>query len=184
MPQRLIMAEVKILDKVFETSIEEAEILRAIDGVAAKINADLEGENPLFVCILNGAFMFAADLMKRIAGQCQITFVKVASYAGTSTTGSVKQLIGFNEDVKGRTIVLVEDIVDTGITIKGLVEQVKAMGAKQVKIATLLYKPESCCKEVNPEYVGISIPNDFIVGYGLDYDGCGRNLKDIYTLKK
>lgn len=162
----------------------EEQILSAIDGVAAKINAELDGKDPLFVCVLNGAFMFAADLMKRVTIPCQISFVKVASYSGTSTTGSVKQLIGLNEKIEGRTVVLIEDIVDTGITIAGLVEQVKQMGAAEVKIATLLFKPESCKNGINPEYVGLNIPNDFIVGYGLDYDGYGRNLKDIYTLVK
>lgn len=176
------MAKIKILDKEFETSIPEAEILKAIDGVAAKINSELSDKNPLFVCVLNGAFMFAADLMKRVTIPCQISFVKVASYSGTTTTGSVKQLIGFNEDVKGRTVVLIEDIVDTGITIEGLVRQVEEMGASEVKVATMLFKPASCKASVKPSYVGMDIPNAFIVGYGLDYDGYGRNLRDIYKL--
>lgn len=178
------MARVKILDKEFETSITEETILKSIDGVADKINAELADKNPLFVCVLNGAFMFAADLMKRITIPCQISFVKVASYSGTQTTGSVKQLIGFNEDVKGRTVVLIEDIVDTGITIDGLAKQVESMGAADVKIATMLFKPESCRPDIKPSYIGMNIPNAFIVGYGLDYDGYGRNLKDIYTLVK
>lgn len=178
------MARVKLLDKEFETSMPEEQILSAIDGVASKINAELDGKDPLFICVLNGAFMFAADLMKRVNIPCQISFVKVASYSGTSTTGSVKQLIGLNEKIEGRTVVLIEDIVDTGITIAGLVEQVKNLGAADVRIATLLFKPASCKNGVNPEYVGLEIPNDFIVGYGLDYDGYGRNLKDIYTLVK
>lgn len=178
------MARVKILDKEFETSIPEETILKSIDGVADKINAELADKNPLFVCVLNGAFMFAADLMKRITIPCQISFVKVASYSGTQTTGSVKQLIGFNEDVKGRTVVLIEDIVDTGITIDGLAKQVESMGAADVKIATMLFKPESCRPDIKPSYIGMNIPNAFIVGYGLDYDGYGRNLKDIYTLVK
>jgi len=178
------MARIKVLDKVFETSIPESEILKAIDAVAAKINSELEGKNPLFVCVLNGAFMFAADLMKRVTIPCQISFVKVASYSGTSTTGTVKQLIGFNEKVEGRTVVLIEDIVDTGITIDGLVKQVEGMGAADVRIATMLFKPESCRPDVKPAYIGMNIPNDFIIGYGLDYDGYARNLKDIYTLVK
>lgn len=178
------MARVKILDKEFETSIPEEAILENIAQVAKKINGELDGKNPLFICVLNGAFMFAADLMKRVSIPCQISFVKVASYSGTATTGKVKQLIGLNEDIKDRTVVLIEDIVDTGITIKGLRQQVLDLGAKECRIATLLFKPESCVKDVNPEYVGMSIPNDFIVGYGLDYDGYGRNLKDIYTIVK
>lgn len=178
------MARIKVLDKEFETSIPESEILKAIDAVAEKINKELDGKNPLFVCVLNGAFMFAADLMKRISIPCQISFVKVASYSGTSTTGSVKQLIGFNEKVEGRTVVLIEDIVDTGITIDGLVKQVQSMGAADVRIATMLFKPESCRPDIKPAYIGMDIPNAFIIGYGLDYDGYARNLKDIYTLVK
>lgn len=178
------MARIKVLDKEFETSIPESEILKAIDAVAEKINKELSDKNPLFVCVLNGAFMFAADLMKRVSIPCQISFVKVASYSGTSTTGSVKQLIGFNEKVEGRTVVLIEDIVDTGITIDGLVKQVQGMGAADVRIATMLFKPESCRPDVKPSYIGMNIPNDFIIGYGLDYDGYARNLKDIYTLVK
>lgn len=178
------MARVKVLDKEFETSIPEQTILEAIDRVAGKINADLSDKSPLFVCILNGAFMFAADLMKRVSIPCQITFVKVASYEGTGSTGKVKQLIGFNEDIKGRTVVLVEDIVDTGVTIEGLVAQVRSLGAADVRIATMLFKPQSCKKDVYPDYVGLDIPNDFIIGYGLDYDGYARNLRDIYTLIK
>ncbi|MCF0190658.1 MAG: hypoxanthine phosphoribosyltransferase [Marinilabiliaceae bacterium] len=178
------MTRVKILDKEFETSISEATILESINEVAKRVNHDLKDENPLMLCVLNGAFMFAADLMKAVTIPCQISFVKVASYNGTSSTGSVKQLIGLNEDIKGRSIVLVEDIIDTGVTIKGLKEQVVAMGAKDVRVATLLFKPESCMSGIKPEYIGLTIPNDFIVGYGLDYDGYGRNLRDIYTLVK
>lgn len=178
------MAEVKILDKVFATSISEEKLLSAIDTAAQKINTDLDGRNPLFLCILNGAFMFAADLMKRISIPCQISFVKIASYQGTQTTGKVKSLIGLNEDLTGRTVVLLEDIVDTGITMKALVEQVRTAGANDVRIATMLFKPEACCPEVKPDYIGLNIPNDFIVGHGLDYDGYGRNLRDIYTLKQ
>lgn len=178
------MARITILDKEFETSIAEAEILGAIDRVAAQINRDLDSCNPLFVCVLNGAFMFAADLLKRVTIPCEISFVKVASYSGTSSTGATKQLIGFNENVSGRTVVLIEDIVDTGMTIDGLIRQVKSLGASEVRVATLLFKPQSCRADIKPEYPGINIPNAFIVGYGLDYNGHGRNLRDIYTLTK
>lgn len=178
------MARVKVLDKEFETSIPESTILKNIEAVADKMNKELADKNPLMVCVLNGAFMFAADLMKNLSFPCQISFVKVASYSGTTSTGTIKHLIGLNEEIAGRTVVLIEDIVDTGITIKGLKEQVLGMGAKEVKIATLLFKPESCIKEIKPEYVGMSIPNDFIIGYGLDYDGYGRNLRDIYSIVK
>ncbi len=176
------MARIKVLDKEFETSIPENKILEAIDAVAHKMSKQLEGKNPLLVCVLNGAFMFASDLMKRITIPCEITFVKVASYSGTSTSGSVKHLIGFNENVKDRTVVILEDIVDTGNTITNLIEDVKTMSPADVQVATLLYKPDACKRAIRLDYVGLEIPNDFIVGYGLDYNGQGRNLKDIYTL--
>ena len=165
------MAKVKVFDKEFETSIPEREILDAVSSVAAKINSDLAGRDPLFVCILNGAFMFASDLMKCIDIPCRISFVKVASYEGTSTTGKVKELIGFNEDLTGRTVVLVEDIVDTGITIDMLVRQVRAKGAADVRVATMLFKPDSCQLPNKPDYIGLNIPNDFIVGHTFEQDG-------------
>ena len=128
--------------------------------------------------------MFAADLMKKFNMPCQISFVKLASYSGTQTTGNVKELIGINEDIKGRTVVLLEDIVDTGITIDGIVKQINAMEPSEVKVATLLHKPDACKKDVKLDYVGLSIANDFIVGFGLDYNGFGRNLPDIYSVVK
>lgn len=178
------MAIIEIEDKKFETLIKETEIRAAIDIVAARLNLELDGKRPLFVCVLNGAFMFAADLMRRLTIDCQISFMKVASYEGTDSSGRVKQLIGLNEEVKGRTVVLIEDIVDTGETMVMLTKQLKDLGAADVRIATLLFKPESCRKDVTPNYIGINLPKDFIVGYGLDYNGYGRNLTDIYTLVK
>lgn len=178
------MTQIKVIDKIFETSIDENQILRAIDMVAQKINTELAGKNPLFVCVLNGAFMFAADLMKRITIPCEITFVKVASYAGTATSGDVKKLIGFNESVAGRTVVILEDIVDTGNTIAKLFEELKTYQPADVRVATLLFKPDACVHDIKLDYVALEIPNEFIVGYGLDYDGQGRNLRDIYTLVK
>lgn len=178
------MAIIEIEDKKFETLIKETEIRAAIDIVAARLNLELDGKKPLFVCVLNGAFMFAADLMRRLTIDCQISFMKVASYEGTNSSGRVKQLIGLNEEVKGRTVVLIEDIVDTGETMVMLTKQLKDLGAADVRIATLLFKPESCRKDVTPNYIGINLPKDFIVGYGLDYNGYGRNLTDIYTLVK
>ncbi len=176
------MSRVKLLDKEFELSIPEETLLKAVDQVAEKMNKDLEGKNPLMVCVLNGSFMFASDLMKRITIPCEISFVKLSSYSGTGSTGKVKELIGLNEDISDRTVVLLEDIVDTGLTIINTVEQVKAMGSTDVRVATMLFKPEACKHDVKLDYVGMDIPNDFIVGYGLDYDGYGRNLKDIYTV--
>jgi hypoxanthine phosphoribosyltransferase len=176
------MANVVIHDKSFKVKIASKEIQKAIADVARQINHDLKDKRPLFLAVLNGSFMFAADLMKKVNVECEITFVKVASYEGTSTTGSVKQLIGINEDIKGRTIVVIEDIVDTGTTIENVYEQLKAMGAADIKIATLLFKPEAYKKTVPIDYTAIVVPNDFLVGYGLDYNGLGRNLEDIYVL--
>ena len=176
------MKRIKLLDKEFEISIPASDIKEAIWRIADKINADLKDKNPLMICILNGSFMFTADLLKLIKFQCQISFVKVASYEGTSSSGKITELIGINEDITGRTIVLLEDIVDSGITISNCMEHAKQLGAKEVFIATLLYKPQALKKDVKLEYVGIEIPNDFIVGYGLDYNGYGRNLPDIYRI--
>lgn len=176
------MARVSILDKQFETSYTEAQIQEAVRRVADAINADMAGRDPLFLCVLNGAFMFAADLMKRVSIPSRISFVKLASYSGTQSTGTIKELIGINEDLSGRTVILIEDIVDTGVTIRALIDQCKAKGAAEVRVATMLFKPGNCRPDTKPEYVGLEIPNDFIVGYGLDYDGYGRNIPEILTL--
>lgn len=176
------MKTVTFKDKKFGISISEAELLKAVDNVAEKMNADLEGKNPLFLIVLNGAFMFASDLLKRVEIPAQLSFVKVASYSGTESTGKVTELIGLNEEVKGRTIVIIEDIVDSGRTMYGMVERLKSLGADDIRIATLFFKPEALKYELNINYAAMNIPNDFIVGYGLDYDGYGRNLRDIYTL--
>jgi len=177
------MATVKILDKEFELFIPYEKIRSVVEKMADEMNEKLEGKNPLFLCILNGSFMFAAEIFKRISLlDAEITFVKLASYTGTSTTGKVKELIGLNEDLTGRVVVVLEDIVDTGITIEKTIEQIKARNPEEVQIATLLLKPDALLKEVRLDYVGLEIPNDFIVGYGLDYDGRGRNLIDIFKV--
>ncbi len=176
------MDTVKILDKTFSKSISYEEIKAAIDKVATQMNEELEGKDVIFLGILNGAFMFAADLMKKITIDCQISFLKVASYQGTSSSGTVKRLIGVNEDIENKTVVIIEDIIDSGITMEYLLKQLKGYEPKEIKIATLLLKPEAIKVNLDIDYVAIEIPNEFIVGYGLDYDGYGRNLKDIYTL--
>jgi hypoxanthine phosphoribosyltransferase len=179
------MNRVKLWDKEFEISVPYAEIQSAINEMAAKMIVDLEGKETLFICILNGAFMFASELMKVVElPDAEISFLKLASYAGTSSSGHVKELIGLNEEIANRTVVILEDIVDTGHTMKGVKEQLLQKGAKEVKIATLLFKPDALKVEITLDYVGIIIPNDFIVGFGLDYDRRGRNFKDIYTLVK
>ena len=177
------MERIKLKDKEFQLSIPESKIQSVIQGLADQINKDLTGEEtPLFLGILNGSFMFLADLFKELSIDCEVSFVKLASYQGTNSSGNVKQLIGLNESLSGRNVVIVEDIVDTGLTINKLIKQVKGFDPAQVRVATLLFKPDACQEEVDLDYVGMRIPNDFIVGYGLDYDGLGRNYKDIYKV--
>ncbi len=177
------MKQVKIHDKTFELYIPYEKIKGVVEKMAEKMNDDFKDKNPLFVCILNGSFMFAAELFKRIdLIETQISFVKLTSYHGDKTTGEVKHLIGLNENIAGRTVVILEDIVDTGITIENILEQLKKLNPKEIKIATLLLKPDALQKDVQLDYVGLEIPNNFIVGYGLDYNGHGRNLINIYTV--
>ena len=179
------MKKVKILDKEFELFIPYEKIRSVVEQMAETMNRELAGKDPLFLCILNGSFMFAAEIYKRVDFvESEISFVKLASYHGDSSTGKVKHLIGLNEEIEGRTVVILEDIVDTGITINNILEQLEKLNPKEVQVATLLLKPDALQKEVDLKYVGIEIPNDFIVGYGLDYDGYGRNLIDIYTVVK
>lgn len=173
---------INIKDKRFKISIKEEAILKEVERVAVAINNDLSGKNPLFLCVLNGSFMFAADLMKRINIPCEISFVKLASYQGTVSTGNITEVIGFNEDINGRCIVIVEDIVDTGLTMQRLIESLATRNPAEIHIASLLVKPQKLQVPLNIEYAAMNIPNDFIVGYGLDYDGLGRNYKDIYTV--
>lgn len=176
------METIRIKDKQFKTFITEEQILKEVARVGEEINRDLADANPLFVSVLNGSFMFTADLMKHVSVPCEISFVKLASYAGTSSTGKVKELVGLNDDITGRTIVIVEDIIDTGLTMERLIETLKARNPKEIRIATLLVKPDKLKVGLDINYIAMSIPNDFIVGYGLDYDGLGRNYRDIYTV--
>lgn len=176
------MENIQIKDKKFAISITEEQILKEVGRVAEEINRDLNGKNPLFLSVLNGSFMFTADLMKRITIPCEISFVKLASYQGISSTGKITEVIGINEDISGRCIVIIEDIVDTGLTMQRLLETLGTRSPKEIHIASLLVKPENLQVPLNIEYAAMNIPNDFIVGYGLDYDGLGRNYKDIYTV--
>ena len=176
------MSIVKIKDKTFRTFIPEDQIAERVKAVAERINKDLADKNPLFLAVLNGSFIFAADLMRYITIPCEISFVKLASYQGTTSTGVIKEVIGLNEDLSGRTVVILEDIVDTGFTIKRMIETLGTRGPESVHVCTLLLKPGKLQVPLNVEYVAMEIPNDFIVGYGLDYDQQGRNLRDIYTL--
>lgn len=174
--------EVTVHDKRFRISVTAEEIQARVAEVARQINTDLAGKDVVFLGILNGSFIFAADLLRGIEMPCKISFVKFTSYEGVHSTGNVRELIGLNEDLKGKTVVIIEDIVDTGKTMVDLLEYLKRFEPAEVRIATLMFKPEACCKDLKIDYYGFSIPNDFIVGYGLDYDGLGRNLKDIYKV--
>lgn len=176
------MKEVSLHDKRFSVSITAAEIDEAIQKVANTINVEYAGKNPLFLVVLNGAFMFASDLLKKISIDCEISFVKLSSYSGTQSTHVVRELIGLDEALTDRYVIVVEDIIDTGITMENTIQKLKHLQAADVKIATLLFKPNAFEKEYTIDYIGMEIPNDFIVGYGLDYDGLGRNLPDIYKI--
>lgn len=173
---------VKIKDKTFKTFIPEEKILESIKVIADRINEDMKDKNPLFMAVLNGSFIFAADLMRMITISCQISFVKLASYQGTTSTGKITEVFGVNEDLSGRTIVIVEDIVDTGLTMKRMIESLGTRNPESVHICTLLLKPDKLQVDLDIEYAAMEIPNDFIVGYGLDYDQEGRGLRDIYTI--
>ena len=180
------MNKITLYDKTFRTFIPYEKIMTAIDEVAVKINKDFEGctDVPILLCVLNGSIMFMGELMKRLNFNCQTVSIKLTSYEGTNTTGRVKQALGLTADVTGRRVIIVEDIVDTGNTIVELKEILSEKGASESRICTLLYKPEAYKKDIVLDYVAMEIPNDFIVGFGLDYDELGRNLKDIYVLDK
>lgn len=177
------MKKIKLKDKEFGVSLSSEEIQSIIKQLGKRINSDYKGkETPLFISILNGSFMFTADLLKQIDFNCEITFLKLSSYLGTSSTGNVKELIGINEKIQGRHVIVLEDIVDTGITLEQIVHELQKLNPADIRVSTFLFKPEAYKKNIHIDYIGKEIPNDFIIGYGLDYDGLGRNLPDIYTL--
>ncbi len=188
------MDTIKLKDKEFVVMIQAEEIQSRVKAIANEINLQYKGKQPLFLGVLNGAFLFMADLFKNINLLCEISFIRVASYSGTSSTGEVKNLIGLKEDIAGRHVIVVEDIagrhvivvediVDTGDTMKYLLDELKKQNPASVKLATILFKPAALKQDVKPDYVGFEIPPAFVVGYGLDYDGLGRNFNDIYVLK-
>lgn len=176
------MSRVKIKDKTFETSICEADIRQRVKGLAERISHDFEGKNPLLLGVLNGAFIFAADLMRGMTIPCEISFVKLASYQGVTSTGKVHEVLGINENLNGRHVIVVEDIVDTGRTMQQMLQSLGTRNPASVHICTLFVKPDKLEVPLDIEYAAFSIPNDFILGYGLDYDQQGRGLKEIYTL--
>lgn len=173
----------KIKDKDFELFISEEEIQKRCDELGGELSGYYKDHAPLFIPLLNGAFLFAADLIKRVTIPCEVSFVKTRSYEGTQSTGAVKSLIGLDVDVKGRNVVLVDDIVDTGLTMFTIMEEIRKMEPASMEIVSLLLKPEALQKPLDIRFVGFTIPNAFVAGYGLDYDGYGRNLKDIYRIK-
>ena len=176
------MSRVKILDKTFETSMPEAQIKARVKELAQQISKDMEGKNPLLLAVLNGAFIFAADLMREMTIPCEISFVKLASYQGTTSTGKIQEVIGINEDLEGRTVVILEDIVESGQTMKRMVEQVGTRNPASVKICALFFKPDKLRENLSLDYVAFNIPDDFILGYGLDYDQAARGLKHVYSI--
>ena len=175
---------IQLHNKKFEIFIAEEEIHFAIEAMAKQIEADFYDDVPVFIGVLNGSFMVVSDLLKKYNQPCEVSFVKMASYKGTQTTNAVKQLIGLNQNLEGRSVIIVEDIVDTGNTITELKALLKQHHIKHFKIATLFLKADAYTKDIKLDYVGIRIPDKFIVGYGLDYDGLGRNLKDVYQLSE
>ena len=178
------MKTVKLHNKEFEIYIPEREISEIVHSIANQIN--ISGvKDPLFISVLNGSFMFSSDIMKNITiPNTEISFIKLSSYSGTESTGEVNELIGLGKDIKNRNIIILEDIIDTGITLEKIISLLKKEEVASLKVATLLYKPEAYTKEIPIDYIGKSIPNKFVVGYGLDYDEIGRNLPHIYKLKK
>lgn len=176
------MSTIKIKDKTFRPFISAGEIQSRVKAVADRINHDMAGKNPLFLAVLNGSFVFAADLMRMLTIPCEISFVKLASYEGTTSTGKITEVIGINEDLTDRHVVIVEDIVDTGATMKRMLEQLGTRHPASLHICTLLVKPGKLKVPLQIDYAAMEIPNDFIVGYGLDYDQLGRNLPEIYTI--
>ena len=177
------MNEVNLKDKTFEVFISDAEISAIVHSISNQIN-NSGVKDPLFIAVMNGAFLFAADVMRKITiSNAEISFIKLSSYEGTETTGKVDELIGVSDDISGRNIIVLEDIIDTGITLEKIISLLKKEEVADIKVATLLFKPDAYTKDIHIDFIGKSIPNDFVVGYGLDYDEIGRNLPHIYKLK-
>lgn len=176
------MKEITLKDKSFRMTLPEAEILERVKAIAEQLNKDYEGKQPIFLSVLNGSFMFTSDLMKEITIPCEISFVKLASYQGTMSTGNVHEVIGVSEDLHGRDIIIVEDIVESGKTMMQMMDSLSVRHPNSVKICTLFFKPSKLTENVTVDYPVFVIPDDFIVGYGLDYDQLGRNLRDVYTI--
>jgi hypoxanthine phosphoribosyltransferase len=173
---------IRVHNKEFNIFIKSAEISEMVDRLAKDLTKDLKGKDVVFIGILNGAFIFAADLIRKINMDCYVSFVKTASYKGTQTSGHVETLIGLGQEVKNKTVVIIEDIVDTGLTLEAVLKEIKDYQPAEILVVALLFKCDACIKEVKIDYLGREIPNDFVIGYGLDYNGYGRNLRDIYKI--
>jgi hypoxanthine phosphoribosyltransferase len=176
------MPQIKVHDKSFEIYLSEKEIQQKISEIAQQINEDYKGKKPLFIAILNGSFMFAADLFKQLTIDAEICFIKLVSYKGMKSSGHITTAIGLDQDLFGRDVVIIEDIVDTGKTLGHFLPKLQHQQPASLKIAALLHKPDAAVHQLAINYTGFSIPNKFVVGYGLDYDGYGRNLKEIYQV--
>jgi hypoxanthine phosphoribosyltransferase len=176
------MQRVKIHDKEFAVSIPKDKIQQRTEELGSRISKDYEGKQPVFLVVLKGAFLFAADLLRNVTLECEITFLRVSSYEGTQSTGVVQSILGLSEKIHDKHLVIIEDIVDTGNTIMHLIKELKKSDPLDIKVASLLLKPEALKHNIHVDYVGFSVPNDFLVGYGLDYDGHGRNLSEIYKI--
>lgn len=176
------MKKIKVNDKEFSLFLSSQDIAEKIARVAKSINQDLDGKNPLFLAVLNGSFMFASDLMKKIEIPSQISFIKLASYEGMQSGGKVREVFGLSEKIDGRVVVIVEDIVDSGRTMQQLLASLETRNPAEIRLATFLFKPKALQCDVKPDYVAFEIPDRFVVGYGLDYDGFGRNYPEVYSL--
>ena len=176
------MSEIWVRDKKFSLFLSESKILKGIKNVAENISRDLKENDPFFICVLNGAFMFASDLIKQLDFPCELGFIRLKSYEGTKTEGKVKEIYGLMENIENRHVVILEDIIDTGHTMYELMKKLNKKKPASLRVAALLFKPEALQLAIEPDYVAINIPNNFIVGYGLDYEGHGRNLRNIYKI--
>ena len=176
------MEKLQVLDKTFAVSIPEAEIQKQISRVAEELTRDLTGKDPLFLPVLNGSFIFAADLLRQINIPCEVSFIKLASYQGTKSSGEIREVIGLTKDITNRHVVIVEDIIDSGMTMAHMIETLQHQNPASISVCSLLVKPDALKVQVPIDYCAMEIPNDFILGYGLDYNGYGRNTRDIYTL--
>ena len=177
------MKKVKLHDKHFKLFIDYEIIISKIEDLVKVLNVNYAHKKPIFLCVLNGSFLFASELIKRFNHECEVSFVKLASYEGLNSTGNIKNLIGLNDNLNGRNIVIVEDIVDTGLTMNTMVVKLKAKKAKTIRICSLLFKEVAFKGDYKPDFIGFTIPDFFVVGYGMDYNQKGRNLQEIYKLK-